>query len=1103
MTHFLRLNLNKPVKWLMAFATFFILGQENVFAADYYWVGSNNTNWSVPGNWRTGSFGGTVATSRPVAGDNVFFTAGGTNCNFNIGTVNVANVTIDAGYTGTILQNTANFSVDSLIMAGGNFVGSGDNTINITIRGNFKQTGGNFTSTKGQLIFTASNTNHTFGGTFIHNSNLLTDFRGTTTINGNPTFYKLQFTSKSKRIYTISNTIQVENNFTLADTGSIYINGGTIELLNTANLNCLNTATSGGGNALINFTGTGNQNLYGASNPGESRLPRIQINKTSGTVFLHNKVNITNEFTNASNSVDATSNFSKVIFTNGTTGLPGGGINQYDIVGNTTFHDLEMAPTTNTVFNIPSGTTLTVANEFGFAGTNRLTINTGIVDVKGNMVVTNTSSSGGVSTGIIRFTSNSDQSFTGSTTDGIGQLPKIEVIKSSGTLFMHEVINLKGGLVVSGNSQVNDSDAIIAINGSMTIESISNQLTLNHLLIPGNAGTNLTSNVTNSLQVNKLEMKGTENIVLSTSLIGSQNLFVKVSGDLINTNTSTANGGGSASIMFNGSGDQNLTGSSVIGGGKLPSIFIDKSVGNLILNETINLANNADLTLNNGTVIADGSTLVIANNGTDITGIHTLNNLIFAPSTVATHNYAIDPANTLALTGDLIFDGPAGSNITLTSGTIDVKKNLTINNGSLTSNGSGLISMTGTADQYIISNAPAGIPNLTVNKTSGILSVGSDINVRSTLAMTKGDIDMNGNTLTLGTSASLANRGTLDYAAGKVYDGTFSRWYGTTAVSAGSNESLFPVGTQTNDRRMYISTTSAPTTGGTIAVKHDPNAAAASTDMMDGTDQVLSFLPSGWDINSNVTGGTYNLRMSAEGLGPINKLSDIRIVKNNAVVGTYSATNGTTENAILNRTGISQTNLAGTYRIGSKEPINPLPVALVSFNAEKASNAVNLNWKTASEKNNDLFVVERSADGRNFEAIGQVKGASNSNVLNAYAFADKNPVNGVSYYRLKQIDFDGKFEYSKIVSVTFEGKITAVAINAFPNPANNLLNVKVNGLNGKATMEITDVTGRSLKQLKINAAETNAVNVEMLPKGLYQIRIVSENGSAVSKFLKQ
>ena len=112
-------------------------------------------------------------------------------------------------------------------------------------------------------------------------------------------------------------------------------------------------------------------------------------------------------------------------------------------------------------------------------------------------------------------------------------------------------------------------------------------------------------------------------------------------------------------------------------------------------------------------------------------------------------------------------------------------------------------------------------------------------------------------------------------------------------------------------------------------------------------------------------------------------------------------------------------------------------------------------------------------------------------------------MHSISFSRLKQTDFDGKFEYSKIVSVAFEGKLTPVAIAAYPNPAISELNISVNGLQGKATLDITDGTGRSLKHILVNGSETTLLNVETLPKGIYQIRVISENGSLVSKFIKQ
>lgn len=109
-----------------------------------------------------------------------------------------------------------------------------------------------------------------------------------------------------------------------------------------------------------------------------------------------------------------------------------------------------------------------------------------------------------------------------------------------------------------------------------------------------------------------------------------------------------------------------------------------------------------------------------------------------------------------------------------------------------------------------------------------------------------------------------------------------------------------------------------------------------------------------------------------------------------------------------------------------------LPVVLSSFNAESASNGtVNIAWETASEVNCDYFSVERSMDGNNFEVISSVKGAGNTSTSSKYSYIDDNPHSPVSYYRLKQVDFDGKFEIFKVVSVNLN-PIREIVV--YPNP---------------------------------------------------------------------
>lgn len=116
--------------------------------------------------------------------------------------------------------------------------------------------------------------------------------------------------------------------------------------------------------------------------------------------------------------------------------------------------------------------------------------------------------------------------------------------------------------------------------------------------------------------------------------------------------------------------------------------------------------------------------------------------------------------------------------------------------------------------------------------------------------------------------------------------------------------------------------------------------------------------------------------------------------------------------------------------------LNPLPVELISFTGEYKENAVELNWVTASELDNDHFEIERSLDGIEFEAIGLVPGKGTSNVKNSYRFYDDSPVFGIVYYRLKQVDYDGGYEFSKIIYIEVP-LLHNIKLTVYPNPFEN------------------------------------------------------------------
>lgn len=181
-----------------------------------------------------------------------------------------------------------------------------------------------------------------------------------------------------------------------------------------------------------------------------------------------------------------------------------------------------------------------------------------------------------------------------------------------------------------------------------------------------------------------------------------------------------------------------------------------------------------------------------------------------------------------------------------------------------------------------------------------------------------------------------------------------------------------------------------------------------------------------------------------------------------------------------------------------------LPVELISFNAIKEEEHVVVSWKTASEFNNDYFTIERSKDALNFTPIGVKYSIGNSNRLNEYSFIDYEPLDGVSYYRLKQTDYDGTFSYSRTVMVIFD-KNNTQQFSIYPNPANEIVTISMTGKPVSGNITITDVSGKNIIQQVINKSDgiqTIELDVSNLAKGIYLVEFNTEGKSTRSKLVK-
>ncbi len=180
------------------------------------------------------------------------------------------------------------------------------------------------------------------------------------------------------------------------------------------------------------------------------------------------------------------------------------------------------------------------------------------------------------------------------------------------------------------------------------------------------------------------------------------------------------------------------------------------------------------------------------------------------------------------------------------------------------------------------------------------------------------------------------------------------------------------------------------------------------------------------------------------------------------------------------------------------------PVTLLSFTgAATPEKTVKLNWRTVNEINNKQFIIERSADGVRFAAIDSVSG-KNLTIENNYAALDKNPLQGLNYYRLKQIDLDGKFSYSNVIAVKISSGNNKLSV--VPNPVKDVASISIMvEEDQKAELQILDGFGRVMQRTSYQlqkGEQVKQLNLADLTSGTYYITLNTTSGKLVSRFVK-
>ena len=339
------------------------------------------------------------------------------------------------------------------------------------------------------------------------------------------------------------------------------------------------------------------------------------------------------------------------------------------------------------------------------------------------------------------------------------------------------------------------------------------------------------------------------------------------------------------------------------------------------------------------------------------------------------------------------------SDLTLTNGALTIGSNtltiegaISLTSGSLTGGASSNITIAGSGASTTL---PAlSLNNLTLNRANGA-SLGGAISVEGQLSLSSGLLNLNSQTLTLGDAATSTGGSSSTYIIAT--SGTLRKEF------SGNGSFAYPVG----DATYYSPMTLNFTTGGYSSAYADVSLTASKHPNNTSTSHYLNRY---WTVSSSGI-SSFSCDVTA-------------IYDENDVTGTESSISGVKWNGIewslmsgINTTTNTITGTVNSFSDFSGGEPDALPVEWLSFNAFSTDGQVTLSWETASELNSDFFAVERSRERTDWAEIGRVGATGFSDEVQAYSYTDSKATSGQTYYRLRQVDFDGQFEYSEVRTV--------------------------------------------------------------------------------------
>ena len=1014
------------------------------YSATYYSIA--NGSWATATTWSL-SAGGAAAGTLPAAGDDVIISGNTVTLSSD---QTITNVTINNS-GGTLSLNT----IGKTLTVSGNFTLNGG-AVTLFGASTTLAVSGNFTACENVRLQGASST-LTVSGNYTMNG-------GSLVLTGNPSTLTVggDFTMNNPSTVTVTlNTITGSGlNRLINVMGSFFINttSGLIATIGNASLNVTGTFTIATG-ASVNLTGASSGATTGSKTFGHflnngtftsATLLRVPI--TINGNFQNNgtfnpgtgKVTFTGATSNTISGTAPLTTFDTIVVNKGTSGTVADQNYILDVQSKITLGSGKLFLTRGT-FKLSSASTLVP-----FSATNRELPSSTRLWNNGGTINSTTSFNDWLLSGTL-------QNSAGTITVGVAAEQSIKTFPSS-------------AVVISGGD--------VKVAGHLNVSNPSSSYNM--------SGGTLTVNVLGLIDVIPFAVANCS--------------FTMTGGRIIIANAST----GSANFGFknNGTSGGGFTGGTLqIGTTSTPPV-----TGNMRL-ESISPIYNLEV------VGAYTTALITTTPGSLIpTALTITNDLTITAGVLDIETGATDPFG--EGTGmDLFIGGNWTSLSDATDPFIEGTKKVTFNgtSGTQTISSSGLGAVNGTTFYDLTINNTS----LTVPQVKTIANVA----VKNTLTLIRGKVNLSGNTLTLGTGVSSALSGTLSFPAFTpstavqpitwMYGGTFKRWFRTTALPIRNIAGLFPFGSATDYHPFWLNYSTALTTGGTFSVTHDPSG-SGSVAIPNYSDASCGLTIEGisnarWGLSTNVAPTGNTLGITYGGFGFANFLAtDLNASNVSGTAGNCSSPSNVNPGIYfeVNRSGLSLAQINNAWYIGTSNlNQSPLPIELLSFDANSNQQVVDLNWSTASETNSDYYTIEKTRDGYNFETVVTMDAAGNSNALLHYATKDNSPYQGISYYRLKQTDFNGAFTYSDLQMVDFNSN-QAFSFEIYPNPADgSIFNIAFNsGFNEEILIVVRDMMGRECysKTFYVQENQKNSFAIDPytdLVKGIYLVSVRSMNRS--------